>query len=144
MKEKQEENNEISPVNIRFVESFHELLKLKKVATKKEFMNAIDLPEQYFTRLNSGTMPINLQIVENLNKKFKVSKQWLLQGKGEMFVKPKEPWVRKGEINLVNAIKSEIEQEQPVHEGQLRAAFLILFNLYEEAIQQIQDASEDF
>lgn len=60
-------------------ERLKELRKEKKM-TQKEFSESIGISRTYYSNIENGTMPLTPQIIDMICFKFKVSKEWILNG----------------------------------------------------------------
>jgi transcriptional regulator with XRE-family HTH domain len=71
--------------------SLRERLKAIRKAlnvNQKEFSKGIFLSSSFYAQIESETRNINERIYELISQKYKVNKDWLKTGKGEMFASP--------------------------------------------------------
>lgn len=80
---------EISPeekeINKRFLKAYEKLKAQRKVEGKVKFMESMDLPREYFSRINKLEIPIPEKAITGLSNTYHVSRNWLLNNQGEMF-----------------------------------------------------------
>jgi len=56
--------------------------------SQKDFSGGIYLSRSFYAKIEIGTRPPNERVYELICNKYKVSKDWLITGKGEMFGEP--------------------------------------------------------
>jgi transcriptional regulator with XRE-family HTH domain len=54
--------------------------------SQRNFCKRIYLSQSFYARIEQGKMKPNERVIELVCSKYNVSKEWLLAGKGEMFV----------------------------------------------------------
>jgi transcriptional regulator with XRE-family HTH domain len=53
--------------------------------SQRDFSKGIYISQSFYARMEQGKLEINNRIIELISSRYKVSKNWLKEGKGEMF-----------------------------------------------------------
>ena len=56
--------------------------------SQKDFCGGIYLSRSFYAKIETGTRNPNERVYELISNKYKVNKDWLITGKGEMFSEP--------------------------------------------------------
>jgi len=80
----------------------HERLKAIRTAlnlSQRDFSKGIFLVQSAYTRMEQGTTKVNDRIVELLCSRYNVSREYLKNGKGDMFADNNKPDIKLEQLN---------------------------------------------
>lgn len=91
-------------ISKRFIEAFESLVKVGKVADKKDFASKIGISASMVTEISKGRSNVGTLAIQNIVSQFNISGDWLLTGTGNMLKQDS------------NSIQTELESEDTKRE----------------------------